>query len=106
MAVAAVLSAVLLVGLVADALRAWGAARYGHTARELVLVTGGLMRLTVMVPRSCLQRMEVRANPFQRRAGVATLSVRTAASGADGLDLRDLPADATAELLSWYRPRG
>ena len=103
---AAVLSAVLFVGLVADALRAWGAARYGHTARELVLVTGGLMRLTVMVPRSCLQRMEVRANPFQRRAGVATLSVRTAASGADGLDLRDLPVDATAELLSWYRPRG
>lgn len=103
---AAVLSVVLLVGLVADALLAWGAARYGHTDRELVLVTGGLTRLTVIAPRARLQRMEVRANPFQRRAGVATLSVRTAASGADGLELRDLPADAAAELLSWYRPRG
>ena len=101
---AAVLSVVLLAGLVADALRAWGAARFGHTARELVLVTGGLTRLTVIAPRARLQRMEVRANPFQRRAGVATLSVRTAASGADGLELRDLPAAAADELLAWYRP--
>ena len=103
---AAVLSGVLLVGLVADALRAWGAARYGHTARELLLVTGGLTRLTVIAPRARLQRMETRANPFQRRSGVATLSVRTAASGADGLDLRDLPEKATDELLAWYRPQG
>ena len=103
---AAVLSAVLLVGLVADALLAWGAARYGHTDRELALVTGGLTRLTVIAPRARLQRMEVRANPFQRRAGVATLSVRTAASDADGLELRDLPAVAADELLAWYRPRG
>ena len=103
---ATVLSAVLLVGLVADALLAWGAARYGHTDRELVLVTGGLTRLTVIAPRARLQRMEVRANPFQRRAGVATLSVRTAASDADGLELRDLPAVAADELLAWYRPRG
>ena len=103
---AAVLSVVLLVGFVADALRAWSAARYGHTARELVLVTGGLTRLTVIAPRARLQRMEVRANPFQRRAGVATLSVRTAAGDSDGLDLRDLPANAADELLTWYRPRG
>lgn len=103
---AAVLSVVLLVGLVADALRACAAARYGHTARELVLVTGGLTRLTVIAPRARLQRMEVRANPFQRRAGVATLSARTAASGTDGLGLRDLPVEAADELLAWYRPRG
>ena len=103
---AVVLSVVLLAGLVVDALRAWGAARYGHTALELVLVTGGLTRLTMIAPRARLQRMEVRANPFQRRAGVATLSVRTAASDAEGLELRDLPADAADELLSWYRPRG
>ena len=103
---AAVLSVVLLVGLVVDALRAWGAARYGYTARELVLVTGGLTRLTVIAPRTRLQRMEVRANPFQRRAGVATLSVRTAAGDADGLELRDLPEEAADELLTWYRPRG
>lgn len=102
---AAVLSAVLLVGLVVDALRAWGAARYGHTARELVLVTGGLTRLTVIAPRTRLQRMEMRASPFQRRAGVATLSVRTAAGDSDGLGLRDLPEKAAAELLAWYRPR-
>ena len=102
---AVVLGMVLLVGLVVDALRAWGAARYGHTARELVLITGGFTRLTAIAPRTRLQRMEVRANPFQRRAGVATLSVRTAASAADGLEVRDLSADATNELLTWYRPR-
>ena len=103
---AGLLSAVLLVGLVVDALRAWGAARYGHTARELVLVTGGLTRLTVVAPRARLQRMETRANPFQRRAGVATLSLRTAAGDSDGLGLRDLPEEAADELLAWYRPRG
>ena len=103
---ATVLGAVLLAGLIVDALRAWSAARYGHTARELVLVTGGLTRLTVIAPRARLQRMEARANPFQRRAGVATLSVRTASSSTEGLELRDLPAAAADELLSWYRPRG
>ena len=103
--VAVVLSVVLLVGFVADALRAWGAARYGHTARELVLVTGGLTRLTVIVPRARLQRMSVSASPFQRRAGVATLSVRTAASDAAGLELRDVPAADAEALLAWFRPR-
>ncbi len=102
---AAVLSVVLLVGFVADALRAWGAARYGHTARELVLVTGGLTRLTVIVPRARLQRMSVSVSPFQRRAGVATLSVRTAASDAAGLELRDVPAADAEALLAWFRPR-
>lgn len=103
--VAVALSVVLLVGLVVDALRAWGAARYGHTTRELVLVTGGLTRLTVIVPRARLQRMSVSASPFQRRAGVATLSVRTAASDAAGLDLRDVPAADAEALLAWFRPR-
>ncbi len=102
---AVVLSVALLVGLVVDALRAWGAARYGHTARELVLVTGGLTRLTVIVPRARLQRMSVSASPFQRRAGVATLSARTAASDAEGLELCDLPAEDADALLAWFRPR-
>ena len=105
-AAAAVLSLALLVARVLDALRGWGAARYGHTARELVLVSGGLTRLTVIALRGRLQRVELRANPFQRRAGVATVSVRTAAERADGLGLRDVPAAAADELLAWVRPRG
>ena len=103
---AAVLSVALLVGLVVNALRACRYARFGHTARELVLVTGGLTRQTIIAPRARLQRMELSANPFQRRAGVTSLSVRTAAGTADGLELRDLPADAASELLAWFRPRG
>lgn len=103
---AVALSVALLVGLVANALRACRHARFGHTRRELVLVTGGLTRLTTVVPRARLQRMELAASPFQRRAEVASLSVRTAAGTSDGLELRDLPADAADELLAWFRPRG
>ena len=50
--------------------------------------------------------MRVSQSPFQRRAGVASVSVRTASSGADGLDLRDVPADEASSLLAWFRPRG
>ena len=96
---------VLLVVLLFDALHAWGAARYGHTARELVLVSGGLTRRTAIVPRARLQRMRVSQSPFQRRAGVVTLSVRTAAGTEEGLGLRDVPADETDVLLAWFRPR-
>lgn len=102
---AAVLGAALLARLAADALRGWHSARYGHTARELVLVTGGLIRLSVIAPRAHLQHMRLSASPLQRRARLASLSVRTAAGIADGLDLRDLPECAADELLAWFRPR-
>lgn len=105
LAVGVVLSIVALVALVTDALRAWEAARYGRSDGALVLVTGGLTRLTVVAPRSRLQHATVSASPFQRRAGLATLTVRTAASSSDGLRIRDLPADAADELLGWFRPR-
>lgn len=103
---ASVVSVVVLAALVVDALRGWSAARYGHTSRELVFVSGGLTRQTVIVPRSRLQRMELARNPFQRRARVTTLSVRTASVTFEGLNLRDLPEDAADELLAWFRPRG
>lgn len=99
------LSAALLVGLLADAALAWRGARYGHTARELVLVSGGLTRRTAIAPRAHLQRLRVSASPFQRRAAVASVSARTAATGTDGLDLRDVPAAEADALLSWFRPR-
>lgn len=98
---AAILSVVLLACLVLDAVRGWSSARYGHTARELVLVSGGLTRRTAIVPRSHLQRMRVSVSPFQRRAGLASVSVRTAAGTTDGLDLRDLPEPAALALLEW-----
>lgn len=103
---ASIASALTLVVLVVDALRGWSAARYGHTLRELVLVSGGLTRLTAIAPRSHLQRMELSRSPFQQRAKVATLSVRTASINADGLRLRDVPDAAAEELLAWFRPRG
>ena len=103
---AAVASLVTLTSLVADALRGCSAARYGHTARELVLVSGGLTRVTALVPRARLQHMTVSRSPFQRRAGVATLSARTASVNADGLRLRDLPEAEASALLAWFRPRG
>lgn len=105
LAAAVALSVALLAGLVADAILAWRGARYGHTARELVLVSGGLTRRMAIAPRARLQRMRVSQSPFQRRAGVASLSVRTASGGTDGLDLRDLPAAEADALLAWFRPR-
>ncbi|MBM6774383.1 PH domain-containing protein [Olsenella profusa] len=90
--------------LVVDALRSYRAARYGNTARYLVLVSGGLTREGVIVPRGCIQHLQASASPFQRRAHLATVSARTAASATDGLSLRDLPADAADELLAWLRP--
>ena len=101
---AGALSVVLLVVLIFDALCVWGAARYGHTARELVLVSGGLTRRTAIASRARLQRMRVSQSPFQRRAGVATLSVRSAAGSEEGLSLRDVPADEADVLLAWLRP--
>lgn len=103
--VAVALSAIFLVALVADALLAWRGARYGHTARELVLVSGGFTRRTAIVPRARLQRMRVSQSPFQRRAGVAMLSVRTAAGTEEGLSLRDVPVAEADALLAWFRPQ-
>ena len=60
----------------------------------------------VVAPRARLQRMRVSQSPFQRRAGVATLSVRTAVGTEEGLGLRDVPADEADVLLGWFRPRG
>ena len=102
---AAALSVVFLAALVTDALLAWRGARYGHTARELVLVSGGLTRRTAIAPRARLQRMRVSQSPFQRRAGVATLSVRTAAGTEEGLSLRDVPVAEADALLAWFRPQ-
>lgn len=102
---AVALSVVFLAALVTDALLAWRGARYGHTARELVLVSGGLTRRTAIAPRARLQRMRVSQSPFQRRAGVVTLSVRTAAGTEEGLSLRDVPVAEADALLAWFRPR-
>ncbi|WP_417229948.1 PH domain-containing protein [Thermophilibacter sp.] len=105
LAAAVALSALFLVAFVTDALLAWRGARYGHTPRELVLVSGGLTRRTAIAPRARLQRMRVSQSPFQRRAGVATVSARTASSGTEGLDLRDVPVAEADALLAWFRPR-
>lgn len=106
LAAAVALSALFLAVLVTDALLAWRGARHGHTDRELVLVSGGLTRRTAIAPRARLQRMRVSQSPFQRRSGVATVSVRTASNGAGGLDLRDVPAADADALLAWFCPRG
>ena len=72
---------------------------------ELVLVSGGFTRRTAIVPRARLQRMRVSQSPFQRRAGVAMLSVRTAAGTEEGLSLRDVPVAEADALLAWFRPQ-
>ena len=77
--------------------------RIGHTRHELVCVAGGIKRICTIAPRSHLQHASLAANPFQRRAGVATLATRTAATG--DMVMRDLSRTDAEELLAWLRPR-
>ena len=55
----------------------------GHALRERFLVTrsGWLNRRTVVVPLARVQSARLHANPWQRRAGLATLSVDLAGPG-------------------------
>lgn len=76
--------------------------RIGHTAREFVCISGGVKRICTIVPRTHLQHASLAANPFQRRADVATFTTRTAATGE--MAMRDLALTDAEELLCWLRP--
>jgi putative membrane protein len=84
----------------------WKTGGHAHDATMLVLGNGMLGTDTRIVPRNKIQYATSTANPFQRRLGLASVSVRTAAgAGGTAISLRDV-SDATAlEILSWVEPR-
>lgn len=104
--------AVYVLAVVICALEAAGAvlwareSGFAYNEGFMQVSNGGLARETVSFPRRKIQYGTVRTNPFQRRAGTATVQARIAA-GVGGttvrlVDVRE--ADASA-WLAWVRPR-
>lgn len=102
-AVAAVSFALEVVGAV---LWARGSG-FSYNREFMQIANGGLARETVSFPRRKIQFGCVRSNPLQRRAGTATIRVRTA-SGVSGTteQLIDVRADDAQAWLGWLEPRG
>ena len=99
---AIVIGVIAATRLIIGAILRCRASRIGHGKRHLVIIDGGTRRRTSIIPRRNLQHATQAANPFQARAGVATFSCMTAATG--DLALRDIACSDAAELLAWLRP--
>lgn len=81
----------------------WAVARYraiGYRVDETLVVarSGVLLRRTWLVPVSKVQSAAVRSSPFQRRLGLASLSIDTAGPGSHRITVIDLEV-ATAVAL-------
>jgi putative membrane protein len=83
------------------------ARRSGHMLNSgyLALYNAGMSTSMVMVPRRKVQSLAVRTNPFQRRAGVATLRISTAATQRISTSLLDVTSSEGEAALAWIRPR-
>lgn len=83
----------------------WRAAGYGVGSRALTVQSGALGMRRVRLPRTRIQSMSVRQSPFQRRAGLATLTV-TSVSGSSASVHRVLhmPLSDASQLAEWYSP--
>jgi len=60
--------------------RSWG---YSERAEDLLVTRGVLFRRLVVVPYGRMQLVDVTANPFERKFGIATVRLHTAAAGTD-----------------------
>jgi putative membrane protein len=93
--------------LVPGALLAWGLARrryrvlaWARHAGHLVSRTGVLHRRLTIVPESKIQWVGLTQSPFQRRLGIASASVATAAGAAHIVDLEEATAAELQRSLS------
>lgn len=78
---------------------------FAYNRRFMQVANGGLSRETVSFPRRKIQFGFTKTNPFQRRAGTATISVRTAAgTGGTTVSLIDVCEEDAAAWLDWVRP--
>lgn len=96
--VAAALAGVLVLGLVLVAVerrvRAWG---YCEREDDLLVRRGVLVRRTSVVPYGRMQYVDVVAGPLDRRFGLATVTLHTAAAATDAF-VPGLRADEAARL--------
>lgn len=82
----------------------WAGLRYRALAWAVadghVLARAGVLtRRTWVVPVSRVQTVALRASPFQRRLGLATLSIDTAGESTGRVGVTDLGVDTARELL-------
>lgn len=101
-----------VVGVLVIALEAVGAvlwfreSSFAFNRRFMQVTNGGFSRESVLLPRKKIQFGTVKTNPFQRAAGVATLSVTTAAGLGTTLKLVDVRKEDAEAWLGWLRPGG
>ena len=95
-AVGALLATVVLTGLVLVAVErryaAWG---YLEREDDLVVRRGVLLQRTSVVPYGRMQYVDVTAGPLDRRLGLATVTMHTAAAATDATVPGLLAAEAT-----------
>jgi membrane protein YdbS with pleckstrin-like domain len=106
---AAVAVAVLGVGalgwgwvVVGRSVRSWG---YAERAEDLLVTRGVLNRQLVVVPYGRMQFVDVTAGPLDRRFGLATVQLHTAAAASDAQIPGLVPAEA-ARLRDRLAARG
>jgi membrane protein YdbS with pleckstrin-like domain len=100
--VAVVLGSAVAWVLVARNARTWA---WAERETDLFVRHGLLVRRLEVVPYGRMQLVEVTAGPLQRRAGIATLTLHTAAPGSDARIL-GVPAQEASRLRDRLTSRG
>ena len=88
--------------VVGRAVRSWG---YAERADDLLITRGILYRQLVVVPYGRMQFVDVTAGPLDRRFGLATVQLHTAAAATDAQIPGLVPAEA-ARLRDRLAARG
>ena len=101
-AVAALLGLAWVWAVVGRTVRSWG---YAERADDLLVTKGVLRRQLVVVPYGRMQFVDVTAGPLDRRFGLATVQLHTAAAATDASIPGLVPAEA-ARLRDRLAARG
>jgi uncharacterized protein len=101
-ALVALLGLAWLWAVVGRTVRSWG---YAERADDLLVTRGVLRRQLVVVPYGRMQFVDVTAGPLDRRFGLATVQLHTAAAATDASIPGLVPAEA-ARLRDRLAARG
>jgi membrane protein YdbS with pleckstrin-like domain len=88
--------------VVGRTVRSWG---YAERAEDLLVTQGVLRRQLVVVPYGRMQFVDVSAGPLDRRFGLATVQLHTAAAATDAA-IPGLAPDEAARLRDRLAARG
>ena len=88
--------------VVGRTVRSWG---YAERAEDVLVTSGVLRRQLVVVPYGRMQFVDVTAGPLDRRLGLATVQLHTAAAATDATIPGLVPAEA-ARLRDRLAARG